>query len=378
MKGTAIALGLGIAALGAAGLQGRSETSAPAAAAALPVESAAVRLEPGYEVQEIHTGRVVARRASALGFERAGLLARVLADDGARVEAGQRLAVLDTRQLEAERKRMAAQVADVEAQLAMASLTAKRTRRLRDADHVSPARLDEVLYAERALEARRAAARAGLESVEAALALSEIRAPYAGQVVAREVDEGTVVSPGQAILRLIEDGALEARLGLPPAAAAGLAPGARLSLDVDGRPVPGVLVAVVGAVERDTRTVTAVVALEPGAGEPRPRDGAVARVTLPRRLEGAGFWLPLAALAESHRGLWSAYALVAEPDEPTLRRVERRTLEVLHAEGERAFVRGPLRDGEQVAASGVHRLVPGQRVRAVAPAGASDAAAPQR
>ena len=39
--------------------------------------------------------------------------------------------------------------------------------------------------------------------------------------------------------------------------------------------------------------------------------------------------------------------------------VERRQLEVLHAESDRAFVRGTLRDGETVVAMGLHRLVPG-------------------
>lgn len=371
MKRIALVLVAALAALAAWSQSGRSE--APEPAAALPVETVPVRLAAGYEVQEAHAGRIVARRRSELGFERGGRLERVLVDDGARVEAGQLLAALDTRQLEAERRQMAAGIADLDAQLALARLTSERTRKLRGSDHVSPARLDEAVFAERALAARRTAAQAALEATEAALALSEIRAPYAGQVVAREADEGTVVAPGQAILRLIESGALEARIGVPPAAADGLAPGARLAVEVDGRAHPATLVAVLDAVDRDTRTRTAVLALEPTEGDvAAPPDGEVARLLLPRQLPAEGFWLPLAALAESHRGLWSAYALAPEPGgDPTLARVERRPLEVLHTEGERAFVRGPLRDGEAIVASGVHRLVPGQQVRVTAVAAAA-------
>jgi RND family efflux transporter MFP subunit len=372
MKRIGIALGIGLVAVSAAALPGRSEAPAPAAAAPLPVEAAAVRLEAGYEVQEVHTGRIVARRTSALGFERAGRLDRVAVDEGARVAAGQVLAALDTRQLEAERRQVAAGIADLDAQLALARLTTERTRRLRDSDHVSPARLDEAVFAERALAARRAAAQAALEATEAALALSEIRAPYDAEVVAREVDEGTVVAPGQAILRVIEAGALEARIGLPPEAAAALAPGARLAVEVEGRRIPATLAAVVPSVERETRTLTAVLALAPAEdGAPPPLDGSIARLAVPRRLAAEGFWVPLAALAESHRGLWSAYALVADANDASLWRVERRPLELLHAEAERAFVRGPLRDGESIVAGGVHRLVPGQRVRAVPVAAAA-------
>ena len=45
--------------------------------------------------------------------------------------------------------------------------------------------------------------------------------------------------------------------------------------------------------------------------------------------------------------------------------VERLELEVLHADGERAFVRGTVSGDERIVVTGAHRLVPGQRVRPV-------------
>ncbi len=370
-------IGIGIAlasiVLGVWTWQGRSAPSGAPPAAVLPVVAHTVRVTPRYEVDELHTGRVVARRSSELGFEQGGRLERVLVDDGDRVEAGDVLAQLDQRQLRAERKQRAAQLADVAAQLALARATTRRTQALRASDHVSPAQLDEAVHGEQALVARRLAAQAALEATDVALALSEIRAPYAGQVTARLADEGTVVAPGQAILLLIEDGVLELRLGVPPEAAAALRIGARIDADVEGRRHPAILHAVVDSVGRDTRTVTAILHLEPVPAGERLRDGAVVRVALPRTIEGEGAWVPLAALAESHRGLWSAYALVAEREgDATLRHVERRPLEVLYADSERAYVRGTLREGDQIAASGVHRLVPGQTIR-VAPEAATTA-----
>ena len=367
MKRIRIGIGVAAAALGIWAWQGRSASKVAAPAGVLPVVAHTVRVTPSYEVDELHTGRVVARRSSELGFEQGGRLERVFVDDGDRVEAGAVLAELDQRQLRAERKQRAAQLADVEAQLAMARATTRRTQALRASDHVSTAQLDEAVHGEQALVARRAAAQAALEATDVALALSEIRAPYAGQVTARLTDEGTVVAPGQAILHLIEDGVLELRLGVPPEAADALRTGTRIEAEIEGTRHPAVLHAVVDAVGRDTRTVTAILHLEPtaaGAPSERLRDGAIVRIALPRTIAGEGAWVPLAALAESHRGLWSAYALVAERDgDASLRRVERRPLEVLYADSERAYVRGTLRDGDEIAASGVHRLVPGQAVR---------------
>ena len=46
--------------------------------------------------------------------------------------------------------------------------------------------------------------------------------------------------------------------------------------------------------------------------------------------------------------------------------LERRVVEVLHAEADRAYVRGTLQDGDWVVRTGVQRLVPGQQVAAAA------------
>jgi RND family efflux transporter MFP subunit len=332
-----------------------------AAPPALPVDVVAVRRTDGYEVRESYAGRVMSRRSSALGFERGGRLERVAFDAGDRVEAGARLAELDTRALRAQRREIAAGIEETRARLALARVTTERRRKLHEAGHLSPQELDEASYAEQALAAQLAAARAALENVGVALALSVIEAPYAGSITARLADEGTVVAPGQPILELIEDSALEVRVGVPPEIARGLAPGAQQVVVVEGHDYAATLHAVLATVEPDTRTVAVIFHLDDTPAP--PRDGALARVSLERRVEADGFWLPLTALAESRRGLWSAYALVPDADEAETLRADRRQLQVIHPEADRAFVRGTVRDGERVIATGIHRLVPGMRVR---------------
>ena len=113
----------------------------------------------------------------------------------------------------------------------------------------------------------------------------------------------------------------------------------------------------VGAVNPSTRTQTVIYQVNaPITVSP----GELAKLQLKHILEARGFWMPTEALAESQRGLWSAYALKQEGQAFVL---ERRPVELLHIETDRAFVRGTLEDGDVVVASGLHRLVPGQLVR---------------
>lgn len=361
MKTAGVAAGVALLGLLLWGLAGSDPPPVDAAGPALPVDVVAVRHVDGYDVRESFVGRVQSRRSSALGFERGGRLERVAFDAGDRVPAGAQLAELDTRALRARRREIAAAIQETRARLALARVTTERRRKLHDAGHLSPQELDEATYAEQALDAQLAAARATLENVDVSLALSVLEAPYAGSITARHVDEGTVVSAGQPILELIEDDALEVRIGVPPQLAGELEPGSRHQVEVEGHQHAATLQSVLATVEPATRTVAAIFRLD----DPTLplRDGALARVALERRVAAEGFWLPLTALAESRRGLWSAYAVVRDPEADATLRADRRQLQVIHPESDRAFVRGTLRDGEQVVATGVHRLVPGMRIR---------------
>jgi len=369
-------IALGLAAVAAAWLLARppaeAETEPPErAAAVLPVEVRAAERQTGYEVVAVFAGRIVARRTSVLGFERTGRLAAVEVDDGDRIAAGQVLARLAIRGLEARRRELAAQVEETQARLVLAGLTAERRQRLHAGDALSAQARDEAVHERRALSARLEAGRAALQRADVELDRSVLRAPYPGLVVERHADEGAVVSPGQPILEVREEGVLEAHVGVSPEAAGDLVPGERRELRIGGQAVPAAVRSRVDSVEPDTRTVRIVLELletPPGA-----RPGALVRLSVDDRVEAEGFWLPTTALAESLRGLWSVYAVVPEAESEAFR-VERRQVDLLHAEAERVFVRGTLRDGDRVVATGIHRLVPGQRVRPLAPGAAAGTA----
>ena len=139
----------------------------------------------------------------------------------------------------------------------------------------------------------------------------------------------------------------------------GIAAGQQHALLVRGRRVPATVRSVLPVRDRRTRSVDVLLTLH--APLNGIRQGDLARLEITRRLDQPGFWLPLTALTESSRGLWAVYVTVGLTGDKSV--LERRELEVLHQEADRVFVRGTLGDNESVVVGGLHRLVPGQRVR---------------
>ncbi|MBT3359188.1 MAG: efflux RND transporter periplasmic adaptor subunit [Rhodospirillales bacterium] len=342
----------------------------------LPVETLVLRASNTFEVTEGFAGRVVASRQSDLGFERSGTVTGIQADEGDRVNKGAVLANLDTSILKARRHELNAQLAqtratyqEIEARLDYARATVKRRDGLMRNAHVSRQSYDEARFDERALtaklkanEATVAAVRAEINALAVQLDRSRIVAPFKGTVVARHADEGTAVNAGTPLLRLIEDDALEVRIGVSGAVAETLEPGQVYDIRIGERAYPAVLRVVLPTVEPETRTVPVVLLLG-DFNTSKPRSGQLATLEIRRQIAERGFWLPVSALTGGRRGLWSVYVVTPTDNADGTLRVERRDVQIIHGESERVFVRGTLRDGERAVATGMHRLVPGQTVR---------------
>ncbi|MDM7952334.1 MAG: biotin/lipoyl-binding protein [Cyanobium sp. CZS 25K] len=194
-------------------------------ARALPVAVVTAQPVSQYVTSRDYTGEVVAGRSSSLGFELGGSLAQVLVEEGDRVVAGQPLARLDSRRMRARRQQLLAQqrvaraaVAEVRQQLTLAELQRERRRRLHAQGAISREDLDQQIYGAGALASRLAQAdgqvddlSARLRQTDVDLGRSVLMAPFAATVSRRQLDEGVVVSGGQAVLTLVE--AAPARCG---------------------------------------------------------------------------------------------------------------------------------------------------------------------
>lgn len=351
------AVGAGIAAFVLAPKPG--DLTAPKEARPLPVVTFVARLAPSYTVDRAFAGRIVAGRTSRMGFERSGLLAKVLVDDGQTVKAGQVVAQLDTTQLENRRGELMADKAEAVARLAQAKLILKRQSELLKKGHTAQQTFDNSKYEVVALSAKLSRIDAALATLASDIGKSVLHAPFAGKVADRKADEGTVVAAGQTVVEIYETGRQEARIGVPADMAAAMRSGRRFTLEIGG--VAGgmsrgaVVTTVSPTVDVSTRTVNAILRLDPGPFVPA---GQIVRLTLPRKFAQPGFWVPTTALSEGTRGLWTLFAVVDG-------KVRRHAVEVLHVESRRVFVRGTLADGNILIRSGLHRLVPGQAVKVV-------------
>jgi len=309
-----------------------------------------------------YPGLVSAWRTSALGFESGGRIETVAVRVGDRVAAGDVLATLDTRTLDAQIAAARAEAAAAETQAGLAGVTLERQQVLVDRGHISAQRLDELAANQRAALSGAAAARASAQALAVRLELASLTAPFDGVITARHLDEGAIAPPGAPVVTLVEDARLEMRVSIPAGEAARLEPGQTYPVEFAQGRAEARLRAVTGVIEREQRAVTAVFDLDAGDGAV---SGSVGRLLVRTDLAERGFWAPVTALAEGRRGLWSMYVLT--PDNGAFR-LEPRPVEVLHAEGDTVFVRGAVNDGDAVLAAGVSRVAPGQRVRPEGPA----------
>ncbi|MEM7663676.1 MAG: efflux RND transporter periplasmic adaptor subunit [Pseudomonadota bacterium] len=349
-----------IAALVLVALTQRS-AEGPAVARTTPppviVQTETVQYESALVLEERFSGIVQPRRTSQLGFASGGRIARIAVDVGDRVTNGQLLARLDTRDLGAQLAAAEASVVEARANYNIAKTTVDRQQTLLERGHVSQQRVDEAQASADSAAARIEAAQAQANTLKVTIDLAAIRAPYAGTITARMGDEGAIAAPGVNLLELVETGTLEARIGLPEKAAASLTEGEVYELVSARGAVEARLRAETGVIDPSRRTITAVFdIMDPES----VAAGAVVRLPLDQPIDEQGFWVPVTALSEAQRGLWSIYAVEADGSGYVVRP---RLVEIVHSDADRAFVRGTLEDGERFVSDGLRRLVPGQPVR---------------
>ena len=323
---------------------------------AMPVATVDFEEVAAFEREQRFLGLVKAATSGTVGFEIPGAIEAILVDEGERVAAGTPLARLDTRSLEARRKAAAATVAQVRAELELARARSERQAPLAASGAISRQNFDDTRLGEKALVARLEAVTAELDSLTIDLDKSVLRAPYAALVGRQHLDRGTVTAPGRAVFTLVATGAREAQVGIAVEQAGTLAVDRVYPLELRGETIDARLRGIRPDVDPLSMTAAAIFVLPAGT---EAFDGEPVTISLPRRVAASGGWLPLSALLEGERGVWTVLALRERAgDTVALREV----VEVLHVSGDRAFVRGTLNDGDRVIADGIHRVAPGTRV----------------
>ncbi len=316
------------------------------------------------------TGYVVARRQATVSSKATGKVVEVLIEEGVQVAAGQLLARLDDSiprtelrlaesQLEAARRTLL----EVEVELKQAQLDLARSEGLAERFLVSQADLDRNRLAVEAVAARLQRLRQEAVVAERALAVQrqllddmEIRAPFAGVVIAKAAQPGEMISPVSAgggftrtgICTIVDMDSLEVEVDVNEAYINRVYPHQPVRVILNAYPEDAYaaeVIATIPAAERSKATVRVRVRFLERDERVLPDMGV--RVAFldtaaeaPAAASPSGVFVPVAAVAEDRD---EAYVLVVADE-----KVQRRPIRLGRAERGRAQVLKGLRPGERV------------------------------
>ncbi|MEO0497112.1 MAG: efflux RND transporter periplasmic adaptor subunit [Pseudomonadota bacterium] len=328
----------------------------PAATQALVVSTSRIELVDGYEVARRFTGQIEALQTANLSFEQGGTLVQVLVSEGDAVSEGQVIARLDDRLLRSEVRRLAASKQALQAQLDLATLTNERQSKLKERGFATAQTADQTRLSISELSARLAEVDAAIVAAEIRLEKAELRAPFAGIVNQRLVDPGNTAGSGQSIVSMVENGNPVFRVGVDPSLAGQLTMGDEIPINFADVSYQAEVVGVLPQVDAATRTRTVRAQLKAGTDL---AFGQTGEAVLVQNIAEAGTWLPLTAIEDGVRGLWTIKTIRnAQPAEVGVEAVE-----IIYADSSQAFVRGTFEDGTRYIDEGAHRVVAGQTVR---------------
>lgn len=299
----------------------------------------------------LYSGEIRARHEFVMGFRIAGKIAERLVDAGAQVTAGQVLARMDPADA-------VLQAGAARAQYQLAMSDAKRYRELHSKGFVSQSALD-------AREAALTAAQslAGLTHNQSDY--NTLRAEHDGVIAAILAEAGQVVGIGQPVLRLAQSGEREVAIEIPEAEFARRHVGDAATVEllaVSSAPLTGRLRELSPVADPVSRTYAARVALVMPSGhiaDGQAALGMTARVRFDGGQRQSGeLLIPLSAIYQ--KGRQTAVWIVAAD-----RSVSLRVVQVAAYRDNGAVIASGLNAGERIVSAGVHRLSPGEKIRAV-------------
>ena len=200
-------------------------------------------LEPSRSNGTIAVGVVEPRYKTNLAFRVLGRLTARPVHVGDLISEGQTVAIIDSTALELAVRSAKAELAKAEAQLATTRATEERQRTLITSDATTRQMLDNSEQARAGVEASVAHAQASLTKAIEQQSYAQLKADFAGVVIAVGAEVGQVVSPGQnvvtvarpdireAVVDIGEDFPVPLEIGLPFTVGLQLIP----AVQVDGK-----------------------------------------------------------------------------------------------------------------------------------------------
>ncbi len=302
-------------------------------------------------------GEIVATHHAELAAEIDGRVTELVIEEGAAVEAGQSILLLDPARRRLELDRAEARVAEEEAQVENDRRRLARQRELSAQKIASESSLDEAETALRLAEAKLTAARAALGVERRALREATVRAPFDGLVVERKVSLGEYVRMGEPLVEIVSLDPIEVEFRVAEVDSSFV----RLGQDVDVTVAPypdrvfhATVTVISPTIDRHSRTLRVKAALDNTERLLRPGLFARADLGLDTR-EGVAL-IPSEAVLQRVDG---SIVFVLEDGQ----RVRRRVVDIASFQEGHVAIENGLEPGDVIVVRGHADLIDGQAVR---------------
>ncbi|WP_371186132.1 efflux RND transporter periplasmic adaptor subunit [Thalassotalea maritima] len=333
------------------------------------VQAMPITAVPSYSVTRLLAGTIQSKQQAKLNFETSGKVASIYVDDGASVRRGDKLASLDTELFNIELQQLNALLQQNRADIELVNNNIRRLTNLAKQGYVSEQNIDELLTKQKVLIANKQQISAQIDAKRYQISRADIYAPFSGTINKRNIHIGEVISPQHIAFELTKNNQQEVKIGLPQQLAEQLATKNSFTIIVDGTEYVSDTVFINSTIDPISRTVQARFQLTTDIAT---FDNQLAYLQVQQEFLQSGYWIPLTALTDGVRGSWNVYTLQAvkqdsnEPGNATVDngryQVIHNSVEVIHTEQDKAFIRGDIDEHQLLLTSGLHRIVPGQLV----------------
>lgn len=345
------------AALALSGCDKGPAKSAESTASGRPVLVEPVKYAPESLARDF-VATIRARVESDHGFRVSGKVVKRYVQAGARVKAGEPLALLDEKDLRLQKEQSEAEFAAAKMGLSQAEGDEKRALTLKKSGWVAQAAVDRARAVAEEARGRFHRAERAVELSRNALDYATLRADGDGVVTQTLIEPGQVVAAGQTAIRVARSGELEAAVSLPEDFATLADRGA----------------ATLTLWSNKSRTYRAKLRELSPSADPVTRTFAARYSILdPDPAVSLGMTATLSVAADGDQRLVSVplSALYNQGSGPALWKVDNEgrlhltPVKLIRYEANTALVTGGVVEGDKIVVIGVHKLDPAQKVRTI-------------
>lgn len=289
-------------------------------------------------------GTVEAVNQSTISAQVQAVVTGVYADVGDQIGAGTLIVKLDDTEIQAKLRQAQAAVAAAKASIFDTRSQLQRLKQLFSRKATSQSSLDSAQAAYDAAQAQLEAARSEVAVAQRQLSYTQIKAPYSGLVVSRQVELGETVQPGTPLLTGLALSPLRVLVQVPQSLKAIAVKGGKVQIDYEGKPLADASISRVSPLaSADTHDFAVRVDLPSDVQGPLPGEAVKVRFVTGER---QAILIPRDSIV--HEGELSAVYVLGDQDRPLLRQVRLGAT----SDGKVEVLAG-LRDGERIAGNAV-------------------------